>query len=60
MKSMFTSIHGTKTESQLPSVLMDFIRSFGAMKGFFTENAKSETSKAVTNILCQYHIGNKQ
>jgi hypothetical protein len=59
MKSMSTSIHGMKTESQLPSVLMYFILSFGAMKGFFTDNAKSETSKAMTNILCQYHIGNK-
>jgi hypothetical protein len=33
MKSMFTSVNGMKPESNFPSALMDFIQSFGAMKG---------------------------
>ena len=58
-KSMFTSVHGMKKESKFPSFLMDFIQSFGAMKGLFSDNAKSEISKAVTEILRQYHISDK-
>jgi hypothetical protein len=59
MKSMLTSILRMKTESQLPSILMNFIKFFGAMKGLFTDNTKTETSKAVAEILCHHHIGNK-
>jgi hypothetical protein len=59
MKCIVTSIHGMKAESHFTSVLMDFIQSFGAMKGLFINNAKSETSKTVIDILCQYQIGNK-
>jgi len=55
-KSYFTAIYGMKTENQMPGALMDFIRQHGAMKGLFSDNAKSETSHAVRDILRQYNI----
>jgi hypothetical protein len=55
-KSHFTAIYGMRTESQMPGALMDFIREFGAPKGLFSDNAKSETSKAVKDILRNYNI----
>jgi bisphosphoglycerate-dependent phosphoglycerate mutase len=45
-----------KSENQMPCALMDFIRQYGAMKGLFSNNAKSETSDAVKDILRQYCI----
>jgi hypothetical protein len=57
-KSYFTSTHGMQTESQMPGTLMDFIRSFGAMKGLFSDNAKAQSSAAVKDILRQYCIEN--
>ena len=59
-QSFFTKIYGMRTESQMPTTLQDFIRSFGAMKGLFSDNAKSETSKAVKDILRQYAIADMQ
>ena len=57
-KSYYTSIHGMKTESQMPGTLMDFIRTHGAMKGLFSDNARAQTSAAVRDILRQYCIEN--
>ena len=57
-KSYFTSTYGMKTESQMSGTLMDFIKSFGAMQGLFSDNAKAESSAAVKDILSQYCIDN--
>jgi len=54
--SQFTQVYGMKTESQMPGTLMDFIRSFGAMQGLFSDNAKVETSNVIKDILRLYNI----
>ena len=40
-----------KTESEVPDTILDFIRHYGAMEGLISDNAKSETSFAVRDIL---------
>ena len=59
-KSMLTDIFGMKTESQVPGALMDFIRKWGAGRGLFSDNAKSETSNAVRDILRTYNMRDLQ
>ena len=59
-KSMLTDIFGMKTESQMPGALMDFIRKWGAGTGLFSDNAKSETSRAVRDILRTYNMRDLQ
>ncbi|MEL6802173.1 MAG: hypothetical protein AAFO91_00130, partial [Bacteroidota bacterium] len=59
-KSLLTDIFGMKTESQMPGALMDFIRKWGAGTGLFSDNAKSETSNAVRDILRMYNMRDLQ
>lgn len=59
-QSKLTDIFGMKTESEMSQALMDFIRKWGAMKGLKSDNAKSETSKSVMDILRQYNIQDMQ
>ena len=58
--SCFTQIYPMSTESEMPSTLQDFIRTWGAMDNLFSDNAKAETSKAVGDILHLYRIGDLQ
>ena len=55
-KYSFTRLFGMKTESEMPGTLMDFIRTFGAMKGLFSDNAKVHTGAAIKDILQQCNI----
>jgi hypothetical protein len=57
---MFTVIYVMQSESQMPGSLMDFIRSFGAMQGLFSDNSKVQLSKAVKDILRMYNIKDMQ
>ena len=59
-RSMLTDIFGMKTERQMPGALMDFIRKWGAGTGLFSDNAKSETSNAVRDILRMYNMRDLQ
>ena len=45
-----------KTKSEMPGTLMDFVCTFGVMKGLFYDNAKVHTGAAVKDILQQYNI----
>ena len=54
--SYLTQCWGMKTDGEFPATLMDFIRTFGAMKGLMSYNAKSVVSKTVNDILRQYCI----
>ena len=58
--STFTVVKCMKTESQMPDTLLDLIREYGAPTALFSDNAKSETSKAVKDILRQYNIHDMQ
>eukprot|EP00957_Ditylum_brightwellii_P070667 5370733-Ditylum_brightwellii.AAC.1 len=49
-----------KTELQIPGTLLDFIRKWGAIKGLFSDNAKSQASLTVKDILRQYNIDDMQ
>ena len=49
-----------KTESQMPETLQDYIRLYGAPTGLFSDNATSETSKAIKDILRHYAIKDMQ
>ena len=55
-KSIFTAVFPMTTENQMAETLQDFIRKWGAPAGLFSDNAKSETSHAVKNILRLYNI----
>ena len=44
------------SESQLPSTLQDFICDYGAMEGFKSDDAKSETSAVMKDLFCMYLI----
>ena len=59
-KSSFTHVFGIKTKSDMPGTLMDFIRTFGAMKGLFSDNYKFQTGAAIKDILRQYNIDDIQ
>ena len=52
----FTQVYGMSTDAQFPGRLMDFICSFGAMSGLFTDNDKEEQYRSVQAILRQYMI----
>src|SRR5215210_256288 len=58
--STFTEIYGMKQENQMADTLQDFIRQWGAPSRLLSDNAKSETSKVVTNILRMYNIKDMQ
>ena len=45
-----------KTDGEFPESFMDFIRTFGAMKGMMSENEKAVVSKTVNDILRKYCI----
>ena len=58
--STFTYIFCMKTESQMADTLQDLIRECGAPNALFSDNAKSETSETVKDILRQYNIFDMQ
>ena len=58
--STFTIVKCMTTESQMPDTLRDVIREYGAPIALFSDNAKSETSKAVKDILRMYNIKDMQ
>ena len=51
-------LHGVpmKNESEVPDSILDFIHHYGAMEGLMSDNAKSETSFAIWDILRLYNI----
>ena len=55
-------LHGVpmQNESEVPDSILDFIRHYGAMEGIMSDNAKSETSFAIRDILCLYTIKDHQ
>ena len=59
-KSLLTSAHPMKSESEMSNTLLDFIRKYGAPNGLFSDNAKAQTSKAVHQILRMYAIDDFQ
>ena len=46
-------LHGVpmKTESEVPDSILNFIHHYGAMEGLMSDNAKSDTSFAICDIL---------
>ena len=58
--STFTIVKCMTTESQMPDTLRDVIREYGAPIALFSDNARSETSKAVKDILRMYNIKDMQ
>ena len=58
--SRLTAVYGMKTESEMSSTLEDFIRQWGAPSALMSDNAKSETSHAVVDILRMYNIKDMQ
>jgi hypothetical protein len=58
--STFTVIFGMRSENQMPETLQDFIQTYGAPTGLFSDNAKVETSKAIKDILRHYAIKDMQ
>ena len=58
--STFTVVKCMQTESQMADTLYDLIREYGAPTALFSDNAKSETSNAVKDILRQYNIKDMQ
>ena len=55
-------LHGVpmKNESEVPDSILDFIHHYGAMEGLMSDNAKSETSFAIRDILRLYTIKDRQ
>ena len=55
-------LHGVpmKSETEVPDTTLNFIRHYGAMEGLMSDNAKSETSFAVRDILRLYTIKDHQ
>mmetsp|Transcript_21450 Transcript_21450/g.24850 ORF Transcript_21450/g.24850 Transcript_21450/m.24850 type:complete len:243 (-) Transcript_21450:75-803(-) len=49
--SQFVSLEGMQYKSQMPRTLMNFIRTWGAMRFLWRDMAKEEDSKAVNDIL---------
>ena len=49
-----------KSETEVPDTILDFIRHYGAMDGLMSDNAKSEMSFAVRDILRLYTIKDHQ
>ena len=49
-----------KSEADMPSTLEDFIREHGAMHGLMSDNAKSELSSSIKNLLRLYCIKDRQ
>jgi Reverse transcriptase (RNA-dependent DNA polymerase) len=58
--SQFTAGYPMKTDGEMASTLEDFIRTYGAPKSLFSDNAKAQIGKAVHDILRMYSIGNFQ
>ena len=60
IKSEFLALFPMTSEKQVPETLEDFIRHHGAMRGLFSDNAKSELSTAVKQIQRMYCIADAQ
>ena len=58
--SHFLKLIPMSSEKDLPFTLEEFIRDHGAMQGLKSNNAKSETSRAMHDILRLYCIKDKQ
>mmetsp|Transcript_20329 Transcript_20329/g.42624 ORF Transcript_20329/g.42624 Transcript_20329/m.42624 type:complete len:1867 (-) Transcript_20329:137-5737(-) len=58
--SEFLAAYAMASESELPDTLLEFIRDHGAMQGIRSDNAKSETSRAMKDIFRMYLIGDRQ
>ncbi|MDJ0828176.1 MAG: reverse transcriptase domain-containing protein, partial [Rhodobacter sp.] len=60
ISSGFLKLVPMKSEYELPRTLEEFIRDHGAFKGLKSDNAKSETSRSMHDILRMYCISDKQ
>ncbi len=58
--SYLTEVFAMHRESSMSDTLSDFIRKWGAPYALLSDNAKSETSKAVKEILRKYNIKDLQ
>jgi hypothetical protein len=58
--SHLTVVFAMKTESQMADTLQDFIRQWGAPNGLLSDNSKTQTGAAVTDILRLYNIRDLQ
>ena len=54
--STYAAGYPMANETQVSKTLQDFIRSYGAPNALFSDNAKSEISKAVTDILRHFYM----
>ena len=52
-KSSFTHVFGMKTKSEMTDTFMNFICTFGVMKGLFSDNNRVWTGASVKDILWQ-------
>jgi hypothetical protein len=59
-QGQFTKAYPMKSESDIASMLQDLIRQVGAPNLLFSDNAKSEIGKAVTELLRYYSIKDHQ
>ena len=57
---MLTEVFGMKTESEMKDTLQDLIRKWGARHSLLSDNAKSEVSQTVKDILQVYNIKDLQ
>ncbi|GKY94554.1 hypothetical protein MPSEU_000421100 [Mayamaea pseudoterrestris] len=55
-ESFYTRGYPMKSESEMSNALEDFIREVGAPNGLLSDNAKSETGKAVRDLCRMYNI----
>ena len=60
IKSHFLAGYPMSSEAQVPETLEDFVRQHGAMTGLMSDNAKSEMSKKIKDILRMYCIKDRQ
>ena len=58
--SEFLALFPMRSEKDLPETCEEFIRENGAFKGLRSDNAKSETSRAMKNIHRMYCIDDRQ
>jgi hypothetical protein len=59
-KSLLTEGYPMKTGDDMASTLKDFIGSYGALNALFSDDAKHQIDKAVSEIIRMYAINNLQ
>jgi hypothetical protein len=58
--SLITATFSMQNESEIPSMLLDFIRKLGDPNGLFSDNAKVQIGKTIQTILFMYCIDDMQ